>query len=404
MSTKFSMAGSKPSRSLSVFYADGDNATIPESHPRFQELLDLLLEGAGNDKVKELVDLMLAVAKRMAVLSERVTYMNQQILFDGDPISGVLVDALREAFDADDINTLRPIVNFLEKVQTNPAISSIDGLWRWVNSGELTIAQDGDFYAYKGLTVDDKSVHSGKAFVDGVEVVGQIPNLPGTTVSMPRSTVDDGGHNYCSTGLHAGKWDFARGFANSFSDGSKNVVLIKVNPRDVVSVPTDSGSAKLRVCRYKVIKKVKSKLDFYVDLTYTTPGPKPEEVIPTATGGVDTETPVQIVDGALDGNADLNESIPAEAVKDATETADAFVKPSEELQKLDAEVVAHIAEELAKPVEDPTPQPVVGFVIKAPEESAPVKSEGRDSKGRFTKASAAVGLRDEKGRFIGKKK
>lgn len=405
MSTKFSMAGSKPSRSLSVFYTDGDNATIPESHPRFQELLDLLLEGADNKQVKDLVDIMLAVAKRLSVLSERVTYVNNKILFDGDEISGVLVDALREAYEADKIETLRPIVNFLEKVKTNPAISSIDGLWRWVNAGELTITQDGNFYAYKGLTSDGKSVHSGTAFVDGVEVTGQIPNVPGTTVSMPRSTVDDGGHNYCSTGLHAGKWDFAFGFALGNS-GSKNVVLIEVNPRDVVSVPTDSSSAKLRVCRYKVVKRVKSKLDFYIDLSHT-PEPATAEIyketsknvvedvkeseeetlLPTVTGGVDTEIPVQIVE-------------------DVTETADAFVKPFEEPTKLDDALVTELTEAMAKPVADPTPLPVAGFVIKAPaaEEKEPVKADGRDAKGRFTKASVAVGLRDEKGRFIGKKK
>ena len=44
----------------------------------------------------------------------------------------------------------------------------------------------------------------------------------------------------------------------SRDDGGDQVVVCKVNPRDVVSVPTDSNFGKLRVCRYEVVSVLKT--------------------------------------------------------------------------------------------------------------------------------------------------
>ena len=37
------------------------------------------------------------------------------------------------------------------------------------------------------------------------------------------------------------------------SDGGNQIVICKVNPRDVVSVPSDSKFQKLRCCQYEVV-------------------------------------------------------------------------------------------------------------------------------------------------------
>jgi hypothetical protein len=38
---------------------------------------------------------------------------------------------------------------------------------------------------------------------------------------------------------------------NSF--GGERIVILKINPRDVVSIPTDYNNSKGRACRYEII-------------------------------------------------------------------------------------------------------------------------------------------------------
>jgi hypothetical protein len=54
-------------------------------------------------------------------------------------------------------------------------------------------------------------------------------------------------NNTCSTGLHF----CSEGYLNSF--GGERTVIVKINPADVVSIPSDYNDAKGRACRYEVI-------------------------------------------------------------------------------------------------------------------------------------------------------
>jgi len=63
---------------------------------------------------------------------------------------------------------------------------------------------------------------------------------------MKRQDVDENPDNYCSAGLHIGSWAFAKGVG-------ARVVLVEVDPADVVSVPNDHNAQKCRVEKYKVL-------------------------------------------------------------------------------------------------------------------------------------------------------
>ena len=59
----------------------------------------------------------------------------------------------------------------------------------------------------------------------------------------------------CSDGFHAGSLDYAEGFGRG-----GNLMIVEINPADVVSVPNDSDCQKLRTCKYKVVSLFKRKL------------------------------------------------------------------------------------------------------------------------------------------------
>jgi len=70
--------------------------------------------------------------------------------------------------------------------------------------------------------------------------------MPGKIIEMPREQVCADRHQACAAGIHVGTLSYAKGF-------STIVILLKVNPRDAVSVPIHE-TQKLRVCRCEVVR------------------------------------------------------------------------------------------------------------------------------------------------------
>lgn len=243
------VGGGGEDSSLSVFLPTGPKV-VRADNPMFDEVLDAVRDGAGSDYVESLIeDATRAVRAKFATLSERVSVREGRVYFDGDEVDSTITQHILR-FLEDGVDDWQPLVAFLENLAGNPTPHTQHRLYGWLQStGGFTITEDGCFIAYKGLRDDLTSIHSGPAVVDGRPVNGNVPNEVGSTVEFSRSEVQHNPAVGCSTGLHAGTWDYASSF------GSR-VVRVKVNPRDVVSVPTDCNSEKLRTCRYEVLAEV----------------------------------------------------------------------------------------------------------------------------------------------------
>jgi hypothetical protein len=190
-------------------------------------------------------------------LSERVSVVGGTVLFDGNPQDGTIVDQIVRFLD-DDREDWKPLVAFMENVAANPNDHSREQLYDWLRVNDLSITDDGLIVGYKGTGPGPEylSGHSGYGVViDGYGEAttydyAKIPNRIGTTVEMPRDRVQHDPANACSTGLHVGTKEYANGF------NAGGLLEVHVNPRDVVSVPTDAGGEKVRVSRYKVVDAV----------------------------------------------------------------------------------------------------------------------------------------------------
>jgi len=153
------------------------------------------------------------------------------------------------------VDDWKPLIAFLEKVQQNPQEHSRNQLFEWLTRQVFTITDDGDIIGYKSVKSDGAggftSISSGTALVNGEVKTGRIPQRVGDVVTMPRSEVAFDPSQGCSTGLHVANWDYASTWTSHDA-----VLAVAVNPRDVVSVPTDCDFQKVRVCRYTVIETV----------------------------------------------------------------------------------------------------------------------------------------------------
>ena len=140
---------------------------------------------------------------------------------------------------------IEPMVNFMENLMLNPSKRAVTELYGFLEKGNLPITPDGHFLAYKKVKQDYTDCYT-----------GTMDNSVGQVVEMERNSVDDDQNRTCSTGLHF----CSREYLNHF--GGERVMILKINPRDVVSIPNDYNDTKGRACRYEVIDEIdKEKAD-----------------------------------------------------------------------------------------------------------------------------------------------
>ena len=123
----------------------------------------------------------------------------------------------------------------------NPSLRAVEELYGFLEVCMLPITEDGHFLAYKKVRSDFKDIYS-----------GTMDNSVGQVLDMPRNSVDEDKDRTCSSGLHFCAKSYLSHFGSWNSSGNR-VVVVKINPRDVVAIPSDYNNAKGRTCRYEVV-------------------------------------------------------------------------------------------------------------------------------------------------------
>ena len=248
----FTIVGDEDESNIVVFVPGEPKPLVAHSsHVNFAAIVERAT--AGDVSVVDLFDIATTAARRFQRLSERVTTAHGRLYLDGEEVSDALTAQVLRFLDEDETDW-RPLVAFFENVQANPSRHSREQLYEWLSRRDFTITAAGNIVGYKGVAKDENgalvSVNRGRAIVDGTVYNGAIPNHIGAVVEMPRGEVAFDPSEGCSYGLHVGEYSYALGWARGA------LLEVHVNPRDVVSVPTDCDAAKMRVCRYTVVQTI----------------------------------------------------------------------------------------------------------------------------------------------------
>ena len=257
MTAKYSITEDDEFSGATIHIKGKEPFVVSSSHPDWKSIRNHLLDRVDDDDLLvNMISPIKGVSEGLTRLSERFSIKGTTIFLDGDPLVNSLtqhiLNILRETGIQERNSSYERLVRFAEKLYTNPSKDSIEHLFHFLDKHRLTITEDGDFVAYKGINADFGAKTSGPGIVDGIEYdsSSHLPNTVGAIVEMPRSKVDTNRARACSVGLHAGNYRYANDFAGR--DGV--LVNVAINPRDVVSVPSDSNDEKLRVSRYRVIE------------------------------------------------------------------------------------------------------------------------------------------------------
>lgn len=226
--------------------------SVTHDHPSYAEVKEAIFDADEDDMTSEdfadylldLIDVSKAVSDFVNSDSSdtiQAEVVGGQVFVNGrileNTLTNRILDLKGQGF------RYQPMLRFLENLEQNPSFSSREQLMGFLEHVGLPITEDGCFMAYKSIRKDFKDHHS-----------GQFDNSPGARLEMARRDVDDNPDAHCSYGFHVGTLAYAK----DFHAGNQRLVLVKVNPRDAVSVPKDHSAQKLRVTSYEVIQEIEN--------------------------------------------------------------------------------------------------------------------------------------------------
>jgi hypothetical protein len=218
-------------QSVSITTDEG-TILVPCSHVSFYDVVDLLGYGMYEEAV-EAAD----ATRRINTFGEgAVRVIDGVIFYNGHELHNAMTRRIfrmiGEGFD------VKPMLSFLTNLMSNPSQRAVSELYRFLEHNSLPITPDGYLLAYKNVSDNYKDRHS-----------QSFDNSIGAVCEMERNQVMDDPSITCSTGLHFCSIEYLQGFWGT----EGHTMVVKINPRDVVSIPLDYNDAKGRCCRYEVI-------------------------------------------------------------------------------------------------------------------------------------------------------
>lgn len=222
---------------------------------------DAIVKALGNndhDTLAKLVDMKKAFetyasadgSMKVEVRNDAI-YVNDKILHDA--LGNRLFEMARQRLP------VQPMIEFLAKKAKNRSKRAIGELFGMLEHNILPITPRGTFQAYKAV-----KRHAGTPFVDPlgrrvkfndlVDIyTGKYRNNVGDEVSMDRDDVCDDKSRTCAKGLHFTSLGYITKGTGMGRFTGKSIVIIEIDPADVVSIPVDYSNQKGRCCQYKVV-------------------------------------------------------------------------------------------------------------------------------------------------------
>ena len=178
-------------------------------------------------------------------LGNSIVLVDGVCFFKGKQVKNIVASKIKDFWNEG--LPVDSLIKFLENCLQNPNQKAVEDLYLFIERNTFTISEDGCFIAWKRVDNDFKSFH---ANVDGTKNL----NFPGNTIFMDRKKCNSDRNVTCSTGLHFCSFDYLP----HYYGGTGKVVLVKVNPRDVVAIPFDYNNAKGRCCEYYILSEVET--------------------------------------------------------------------------------------------------------------------------------------------------
>ncbi len=259
-------------------FVNGKSYFAAPTHKNFEAVLTAIKADQW-DRIPALIDLREGVRKWLTeVFTGDFKLVGDNLHYKGYTFGERVTQKALDMIDAG--NNSKPLLKFLSRVIDNPREAAREELLLFCEANGFMISSEGMIVAYKKVRNDYMDLHSGTVRYR----VGDVPE-------MDRLKVDDNRYVTCSSGLHFAARDYALGF------GSGRMMVVEVDPADVVAIPNDYANQKGRAWRMRVIAEIDN----------AQPLPKREVYDYDAKSGEWGDAAESEVDEALDGDENEDE-------------------------------------------------------------------------------------------------
>jgi hypothetical protein len=222
--------------SLTFLKEGGKSVAFELNHPSFEVVASKLKAGTLTyDEAVALQNPEAAVATKVETYtSGKCTVDNGQVCYNGKPVHSVLANRIISFMQKK--LPFEHLLRFMERLYSNPSAWAVESLFPFLETKGFPITEDGCFIGYKAVRKTD--------YRDLWE--GTCDFTPGKSKEVlerkNRNQVDDNRQKECSFGYHVGTLSYAQ----SYGSGRGQLILVKVAPEDVVSVPSEGQAQKIR--------------------------------------------------------------------------------------------------------------------------------------------------------------
>ncbi len=236
---------------------NGQPHLFDPSHPQYTSLIQCVHTGDAD----EFVNLLNTGFQIENWSHGNFEFIEGVLLFEGEQVAkdptNRIVECMQQGFPHEFM------LNYLTNLYDNVSERAVQESYKWSSHKGLPITEDGMLVGYKGVrtyageTIQGKNGEIKEGDLVDIYTGSSFRNNVGDTASMKRRQVCDDHTQGCDSGLHVGTYDYACNWAGS----TGVVVLVKFNPKDIVSVPSDCNCEKMRVSSYEVISVAREQLE-----------------------------------------------------------------------------------------------------------------------------------------------
>lgn len=223
--------------SITVFFKSGESAVWRADNPNYEVVKDLAIKSEWI-AIETLHNTSKAVLEGNIEISEdgitaKTTDVTIKIKLDEENKFVKFVKLLKQKGVVD--KRIEEITPFLKKLVDNPFIDAVEEVYDFCNAGDFEITKNGNIIAYKNVREDLGSIYD-----DGKtkHVIGEYTEV---------EDFDTDRHSVCSKGLHFCSRDYLTSYTGP------RTIAVEIDPRDIVSIPTDYSYQKGRCRKYKTL-------------------------------------------------------------------------------------------------------------------------------------------------------
>lgn len=222
----------KTAKSLTIMLDEGDPINILST----DKLYNIISKALNAHEYQKVIDIISDSKNIIKYVTLGKFSLNNEgtVVINDKPIPKPISDKLVKFVNLN-IDTL-PLEKFWDNLGQNPSEESQKDLFTFLEKNHIPITEDGNFIAYRSVRNDFKDHHT-----------GTMDNRVGNIVEMERASVNSDRSVACASGLHVAAYRYLPTMPAGI------ILEVKVDPKDVVSVPIDHDTQKMRVCRFEIL-------------------------------------------------------------------------------------------------------------------------------------------------------